>query len=182
MSQIYVFLADGFEEVEGLTVVDLLRRAELDVTMVSIMDTVEIIGAHGIVVSADKVFEEVNFDDVDMLVLPGGMPGTKHLASHQGLAEKLKEFENANKMIGAICAGPMVLGMNGILDGKKATCYPGFEDQLKGATVVTQPVVTDENVITSRGVGTAIEFGLAIIEHFLGVDVTKNIKDSIIYE
>lgn len=181
MSKVLVCLADGFEEIEGLTVVDLLRRAEIDVTMISISDTIEIIGAHGIVVTADKIYDEVHIDEADMLVLPGGMPGTNNLAKHEELVGKLKQFEEEGKWIAAICAAPSVLGMNGILEGRRATCYPGFEDKLIGANVVTDKVVTDHHVITSRGLGTAIEFALEIIRQLKDDRTANQVKESIIY-
>ncbi|BBF44346.1 DJ-1/YajL/PfpI superfamily protein [Lachnospiraceae bacterium KM106-2] len=181
MSKVFVFLADGFEEIEGLTVVDLLRRAEIDVTMISVTDTIEVMGAHGIVVTADKIYEEVHMDEADMLVLPGGMPGTKTLGKHEPLVTKLKEFEKQGKWIAAICAAPSVLGMNGILQGRKATCYPGFEDKLQGAEVVKDKVVIDNHVITSRGLGTAIEFASEIIAQFKGQETARKIKEDIIY-
>lgn len=181
MAKAYVFLADGFEEVEGITIVDILRRAEIDVTMISINDSVEILGAHGIVISADKVFEEVGFDDVDMLILPGGMPGTKNLAKHKGLINLLKDFDDADKMIAAICAAPTILGENEILKGRHATCYPGYEDKLIGATIVNKNVVCDDNIITSQSLSTAIEFSLAIVSHFKGYAVKEKVKKAIVY-
>ena len=181
MAKVYIFLADGFEEVEAITVVDLLRRADIDVTLISINDNVEILGAHGIVISADKVFEEVGFSDVDMLILPGGVTGTKNLAKHSDLIEQLKDFNENNKMIAAICAAPTVLGANDILKGRKATCYPGLENELIGAYIVDENVVCDENIITSKGLGTAIEFSLTIISHFQGSEMAQKIRKAIIY-
>ncbi len=181
MSKVYIFLAEGFEEVEALTVVDLLRRAEIDITMVSIMDTKRVAGAHGITIEADELYDDVNFSQAKMLVLPGGMPGTKYLGEHEGLVTMLKSFNDKNKLIAAICAAPSVLGVNGILKGKKATSYPGFEDKLVDAVVSTDSVVNDQNIITSRGLGTAIPFALKIIERLKGKDTSKSISESIIY-
>lgn len=182
MSKVYIFLADGFEEVECLTVVDLLRRASIDTTMISLSDTVEIYGAHGIVVTADKVFDEVSFDDVDMLVLPGGKVGVKNMSKHKELLNRIEEFSSDGKMVAAICAGPSVLGGLELLRGRRATCYPGWEEDLKGAVIVTDSVVVDENIITSRGLGTSIDFALAIIRHFKGKEEVAKIATSIIYE
>ena len=149
MSKVNVYLADGFEEVEGLTVVDLLRRAGIETDMVSIMGRKEIVGARKIPVLADKLFEEQ--DDPDVIVLPGGMPGTLHLKAHEGLAHLIRKADKEGKLLAAICAAPSVLGQAGILNGKKAACHPGFEEKLTGAEVFFSPVVCDGNVITSRG-------------------------------
>ena len=129
MSKLYIFLADGFEEIEGLTVVDVLRRAGVEVTMVSVMGKKDIVGAHHITLEADALFEECDFSDGDMFVLPGGMPGTLHLGEHQYLAELLKKADQEKKGIAAICAAPSVLGDLGLLRSRKATCYPGFEEE-----------------------------------------------------
>lgn len=182
MSEVYIFLADGFEEIEGLTVVDLLRRAGIDITMVSITGSKEITGAHNIKVIADELFDETGYNNAKMLVLPGGMPGTTHLLEHKKLRELLLRHNSDNKMIAAICAAPSVLGMHGILEGKKATCYPGFEDKLIGAIYTNEKVVEDKNVITSKGLGTAIDFAASIIEQYQGKEAAERIKSSIQYE
>lgn len=182
MLKVSIFLADGFEEVEGLTVVDLLRRADIDITMVSIMGNNKITGAHDIIIEADELFESMDFTDTDALVLPGGMPGTEHLGNHEQLLELLKTFNAKNKLIAAICAAPSVLGVNGILQDKKATSYPGFEDKLEGARFIESPVVKDGNIITSRGVGTAIDFSLTIIETLKDKVTADKIAKSIIYK
>ena len=179
--QVSVFLADGFEEIEGLTVVDLLRRAGITVTTVSITGASLIHGAHGIDVQADKLFEEMNYENQDMLVLPGGMPGTLNLGKHNGLEQLLKEFDKQEKYIAAICAAPSVFGQYGFLKGKKATSYPGFEEQLEGATYMTEAVVVSEHIITSRGMGTAIDFSLALIEQLIDKEKAEAIGKSIIY-
>lgn len=179
--KVSVFLADGFEEIEGLTVVDLLRRAGVEVTTVSITEKLTIHGAHKIDVQADKMFDEVNYQEEDMVVLPGGMPGTLNLGAHAGVKEVLEQFYEAKKYIGAICAAPSVLGKYGMLDGRKATSYPGFEEQLKGAEYTTEPVAVSDFVITSRGLGTAIDFALALIEVLVGEEKAKEISHSIIY-
>ena len=180
--QICVFLADGFEEIEGLTVVDLLRRAGVKVTTVSITGTHTIHGAHGIDVQADKLFEEVNYEEQDMVVLPGGMPGTVHLGEHEGVKAVLEQFYQEKKYIAAICAAPSVLGKYGMLKGRKATSYPGFEDALQGAEYVYDEVAVDDFVITSRGMGTAIAFSLALIEKLIDKEKADAIGKSIIYQ
>lgn len=182
MSKVGIFLADGFEEIEGLTVVDLLRRAEIEIDMISITKKREVTGAHQIVVLADKLFEEVSFENYDMLVLPGGMPGTKNLGACEELITLLKQFSKEKKNISAICAAPSVLGDNEILKGKHAICYPGFEERLKGAVIEEKNVVVDENIITSKGMGTAIDFGLAIIEKLVNQETALKLKAAICYK
>lgn len=181
MAEVCVFLADGFEEIEGLTVVDLLRRAEISTVMVGIQGKREITGSHHIQVQADMLLEELNTEDTQLLVLPGGMPGTANLGSCQQLTDLLQKWNSQGKRIGAICAAPSVLGNLGILKGKKAVCYPGFEDKLLGAEVLMERVVTDQNVTTSRGMGTAIPFGLELISLLRGTETAEKIRNSIIY-
>ena len=181
MKQVSVFLANGFEEIEGLTVVDLLRRAEVEVTTVSITGEKTIHGAHGIDVQADKLFEEMDYENQDMLVLPGGMPGTLNLGAHKGLEALLREFYADKKYLAAICAAPSVFGKYGFLKGRKATSYPGFEEQLEGAICTTDAVVVDEHMITSRGMGTAIPFSLQLIEMLVGTEKASEIGKSIIF-
>ena len=181
MKQVCVFLADGFEEIEGLTVVDLLRRAGIEVTTVSITGEHTIHGAHGIDVQADKLFEDMNYEEQDMLVLPGGMPGTLNLGQHRGLEALLRKFYQKEKFIAAICAAPSVFGKYGFLKGRKATSYPGFEEALEGAEVVKDAVAVSDFVITSRGMGTAIPFSLTLIEQLVGKEKSEEIGKSIIY-
>lgn len=180
--KVSVFLADGFEEIEGLTVVDLLRRAGVEVTTVSITDKLTIHGAHKIDVQADKMFDEVDYQMEDMVVLPGGMPGTLNLGAHEGVKKVLEQFYAAKKYIGAICAAPSVLGKYGMLEGRKATSYPGFEAELKGAEYTTEPVAASDFVITSRGLGTAIDFALALITVLVSEEKANEISRSIIYK
>lgn len=182
MNRVYVFLADGFEEIEGLTVVDLLRRADIAVTTVSVMDGKKINGAHGIILYADSMFAENDYTDAALLVLPGGMPGTLNLKKHEGLCALLKNHCADGKMTAAICAAPTVLGGLGLLDGRKAVCYPGCEDGILGAEVLGEKVVTDGNITTSRGLGTAIEFALSLIAQLKDSKTAEKIKNSIIYE
>lgn len=179
--QICVFLADGFEEIEGLTVVDLLRRAGVKVTTVSITGQLMVHGAHGIDVQADKLFEDVNYEEQEMAVLPGGMPGTLHLEEHAGVKEVLEQFYEKKKYIAAICAAPMILGKRGMLRGREAASYPAMEGELLGASVVRKPVAVSDFIITSRGMGTAIDFSLALIEKLLGAQKAEDIKTSIVY-
>ena len=178
MSKVNVYLADGFEEVEGLTVVDLLRRAGIETDMVSIMGRKEITGARKIPVLADKLFEEQ--DDPDVIVLPGGMPGTLHLKAHEGLADLIRKADKEGKLLAAICAAPTIYGEMGLLEGKNATCYPGMEDKLLGAN--WQAVVVDGNFVTSRGVGTAIAFALTLVTILKDEETAKSLANSIVYK
>lgn len=178
---VYLFLAEGFEEIEALTVVDLLRRAEIDIATVSITGTKKITGSHQITVEADALFEDHNYSDAQMLVLPGGMPGTKYLGEHVGLVQLLKETNEQNKEIAAICAAPSILGVNGILKGKRATCFPGFEDKLFEAIPTGNKVEIDKNIITGKGMGTAIDFSLKIIEKLKGKVLADKIAAAIQY-
>lgn len=181
MKKVCVFLADGFEEIEGLTVVDILRRAGLEAVTASVKDEISVTGSHNITVLADKTAAEVDFDGIDMLVLPGGMPGTKNLAASELVKEKILEFHQQGKWLAAICAAPSVFGDMGLLNEERAACYPGFEEHLKGAEVTEEKVVVSGHFITSRGMGTAILFALQIVEQLLDKEKADRIKASIIY-
>lgn len=181
MKKAYVFLADGFEEIEGLTVVDILRRAGVETVMTAIGETKNVVGAHQIAVGADLLFEEADFTDADMLVLPGGMPGTTYLGAHKGLTKLLLEANTQGVGIAAICAAPSVLGDLGLLDGKVAVCYPGFEERLTGARIGTHTVETDGNITTSRGMGTAIDFALELTRRLCGSEKAEALGKGIIY-
>ena len=181
MSKVYIFLADGFEDIEGLTVVDLMRRAEIEATTVSIKDTKEVTTSHGITLFADTTFGEVDFADADMLVLPGGMPGTKYLGAYEPLTTLLKEFYGKGGKIAAICAAPSVFAELGFLEGRRATSYPSFMEKLTGAVTTEESVVVDGNVTTSRGLGTAIDFALSLIGQLLGTEKAEEIAKSIVY-
>lgn len=182
MSRVLLFLADGFEEVEALTVVDLLRRAGVDVKTVSISDTKKVIGRSRITVEADIMQKEANFDEAEMLVLPGGQPGTTYLSRDKHLGKELKKFNDEGKKIAAICAAPTVFGGLGLLEKRRATCYPGCESQLTGAQVVLdEEVVVDDNITTSRGAGTAIPFALSLIEQLVGEDMARQVRYGIVF-
>ena len=181
MEHVYIFLADGFEEIEGLTVVDLLRRAQIPVTMVSITGDRHITGSHQIRTEADACFEDLDFADGTVFVLPGGMPGTTYLKEHEGLKQLLLEKNAQGKRLAAICAAPTVFGAHGLLQGKQATCYPGLEGQLTGADWKEQEVVIDGNITTSRGMGTAIAFGLSLIAQLQGQEAAAAMAEKIVY-
>ena len=181
MNKVYVFLADGFEEIEGLTVVDLLRRANISTEMVSVTEKKQVMGSHGIEVTADSLFEECEYEGAAALVLPGGMPGTLNLGNHEGLCELLKKHYAEEKKIAAICAAPSVFGQLGFLNGRVATCYPGFESKLEGAIVCAAKVAVDGHVTTSRGMGTAIDFSLKIIEQLKDLKTAMEISEGILH-
>lgn len=170
MKKIAVHLAEGFEETEAIGIVDVLRRAGFDVYMVSITGTVKVTGAHKIAIKADVLFENVDYQNIDMIVLPGGMPGTRNLQEHEGLCSKILGFYKQGKCLGAICAAPLIFGGLGILKGKKATCFPGFEQELLGADVTGGYVEQSGNIVTGKGMGVAIDFALKIVEMLVDKD------------
>lgn len=177
---IYMFLATGFEEVEALCPLDIMRRAGLAVTTVGVGGG-EITGAHGITVKADITDSEFDAMDTDMVFLPGGMPGTLNLAKSEAVNRAIDHAHKNNKYIAAICAAPSILGDRGLLVGKEAICYPGFEDRLTGALISSKRVVCDQNIITAAGMGVATEFGLTIVELFCGRSVAEDLSKAIIY-
>lgn len=181
MSKIGIFFADGCEEIEGLSVVDICRRADLEIVTISIMGRAEVTGSHQITFSTDTVFEDVDFKELDGVILPGGMPGTIHLGEHEGVNSVIKEFAKEGKLVAAICAAPSVLGAAGILQGKTAVCHPGFEEKLTGANVKFENVAVDGNVITSRGMGTAFDFGLAIAGYFKEESAVEDVRLHMVY-
>lgn len=182
MAKLFICMADGCEEVEALTVVDLVRRAGIQMDMVSITGNKTITGSHNIVMEADALMEDVDLSKYDGVVLPGGMPGTNHLKADERVLSAIKTFAKDNKLVAAICAAPTVLGYAGLLEGKKATCYPGMEDGLLGATKETKEVVEDGNIITSRGLGTAVAFGLSVVSYFTDEKTAQNLGNAIVYK
>lgn len=182
MKKVYVFLADGFEEVEALTVVDLLRRAEMNVVTVSIKEEKQVTGSNQIAVLADDVFSKVDCSDADLLVLPGGGEGTENLEKFQPLLELVKSFVAQDRKVAAICAAPRILAGLGLLDGKKATCYPSVMEMLTNAQKTTDPVAVDGCITTSRGVGTAIDFALELISQLASPEKAKEIAESVVYK
>lgn len=176
---IYMFLATGFEEVEALCPLDLLRRAGLDVKTVGI-GAKRITGAHNITVETDITDSELADSRPEMLILPGGMPGTVNLDSNPTVDAAIKSALENDAYIAAICAAPMILGKRGILKGKKATCYPGFEQHLDGAEVTADKVVIDGRIITAAGMGVALDFGLTLVLLLAGEETAVKIKSAII--
>lgn len=178
---VYIHLASGFEEVEAITAADLLRRAGKETLLVSVTGEKTVEGAHGIKTEADLLFEKADYSNCEMIVLPGGMPGTGNLAAHMGLCTKIEEFNCNGRTIAAICAAPMILGGLGLLEGRKATIYPGMESFLKGAVYVDEKVVSDGNIITSMGPGTAMDFGFALVERLCGTAAAQKLREDLIF-
>ena len=165
---IAVHLAEGFEEIEAVSIIDVLRRASIETLAVSVTGQRAVTGSHGIQVTADVLFEEVDYEKVDMIVLPGGLPGANNLKDHAGLGKQILDFHKNGKPLGAICAAPLVFGNLGILKNQKATCFPGFENQLTGAEVTGADVETSGKITTGKGAGVAIKFALRIVEMLKG--------------
>lgn len=182
MSKVYAMIADGTEEVECLTVVDLLRRAGVSVVLTSVGGK-QIVGSHKIVIQADATVDEVDLTDADLIFLPGGMPGSEHLAACEKLTDAIGKQLKSGKRVAAICAAPaVVLGAHGFLRGKSATCYPGFEGGCSGAAVaIGERVVTDGNITTSRGLGCAVDLGLELIGLLVGETAAQSVKNAIQY-
>lgn len=176
---VYVFLADGFEEVEALTPVDYLRRAGIEVITVGVTGKT-VMGAHNIPVVADIECSDVALgDDVDGIVLPGGMPGTVNLEKNSTVQSAIDFADENGRMIAAICAAPSVLGHKQLLQGKKAVCFPGFEDELYGALLSDSYSVTDGNIITAKGAGSAADFSFEIITYLLSAEKADSIRKSV---
>ncbi|MDP4132775.1 MAG: DJ-1/PfpI family protein [Bacillota bacterium] len=176
----YVLLAEGFEEIEALTQVDILRRAKINVMTVGVTGK-KVTGSHGIEVKSDiSIKKALKAKDCEGVILPGGMPGTTNLKASKEAAFLIEEAANEGKMVAAICAAPSVLGKLGLLEGKKAVCFPGHEKELTGAELAAEPVVIDGNIITSRSAGTAHLFAFALVEYITGKSA-DNLKSSMLY-
>lgn len=182
MKKIGIFMADGCEEIEGLTVVDLVRRAKMEIIMISITERKEVTSSHNVTFLADALAKDVDFDALDGIVLPGGMPGTLNLGADETVGKVIRKFAEEGKLVAAICAAPSVLGAAGLLEGKHASCHPGFEEKLTGAFLSEDTVVVDGNIITSRGMGTAVHFGLAIIRYFMDDETLDQVKKGIVFQ
>lgn len=182
MKEICVFLADGFEEIEAITPIDILRRGELPVKTVSIMSTKTVMGAHGVPLIADITLRELKEEDVEMIVLPGGLPGAFHLAENEQLGELVTKFVKAGKPVAAICAAPIVLGRRGLLEGKTATCYPGMEEELIGAHCTGAMVEKADHLIFGKGPAAAAAFAFAILERYADASVVAGLKKGMLWE
>lgn len=183
MKSVVVFLAEGFEEIEAITMVDVLRRVSIECDTCSIVeDKYYVTGAHGIEIKADKNINDINSKEYDCLILPGGMPGSENLKQNNVVIKMINEFNKENKIIGAICAAPIVLEEAGILSNKKVTSYPGFEKMLGDCNYIEDIVVEDGNIVTSRGPATALQFSLKIVEKLIGIEKSNELKDEMMLD
>ena len=178
--KVAVFLAKGFEETEAVATIDVLRRAGIEVITVSVSENVKVESTHSMTICADLLFEEVDFSQTDMIVLPGGMPGTLNLDKHDGLKSEILDFNEKGKYIAAICAAPLILGKLGILDGREATCFPGYENNLIGAKLSTKGVVVDNNIITGCAVACVFDFALKLVKILAGQDVADAVAEKML--
>jgi 4-methyl-5(b-hydroxyethyl)-thiazole monophosphate biosynthesis len=182
MSKVVIALANGCEEIEALTVADILFRAGVSVTTASINPTTTVVSSHNVTITADTTFEAADFSDTEMIVLPGGMPGTNNLQAYKPLTDKVLEFASAGKFVAAICAAPKILGALGLLEGKRACAHPGFEGELTGAEVVMdEPAVRDGKIITGRSMGCAIPFALMILGALEGEEKEAELSRKIVW-
>lgn len=182
MSEVCMFFGTGYEEVEALAAVDVMRRAGIRVDMVSITGEKSVTSSHQVTIEMDALLADVDFEQVKMLVFPGGMPGTANLENCAPLMEQLDRFYEQKKGIAAICAAPSILGHRGMLKGRKACCYPSFESHLEGAEVTGNPCEVSEHIITARGMGAAVDFGLAIVAYLRDEKTAEQIAESIVYK
>ena len=182
MKKVFIHFADGFEEVEAITPVDVLRRAGCEVTIVSVTGKKGVTSTRGVSIMADALFEDVDYAKADLILLPGGQPGSDNLNRHEGLKKQIRSFHNQGRMIAAICAAPLVLGSAGILKGRKATCYPGCESLLTGATCTGNAVEIDGNIITGKGPGLAMKFSLTLVEQLIGKAKADEVRRAMIVE
>jgi len=181
MKKVALFLADGFEEIEALTPVDVLRRANIEVTTISISTTTHVTGAHQINVIADTTFDQPDYSTFDAIILPGGMPGTNHLKAHQELNKLLVRHAKEGKLIGAICAAPLILGELNLLQTKNVVCYPGFEKHLKGANILNETIAKDKNLVTANGAGAAMLFALNLVEELLDQTTANKLAEKMLF-
>lgn len=176
MAKVYVFLANGFEDVEALIPVDVLRRGGVEVVTVSVVEGSQVVeSAHRVQMVADAMFDECDFSDADLLMLPGGMPGASNLNAHDGVREALLRQHAAGKRVAAICAAPLVLGGLGLLRGKRATCYPGFEQTLEGATYTAELCTVDGNVTTGEGPAAAFPFAYSLLAQLVNEETSRQV-------
>ncbi len=175
--KVLVLMADGLEEIEAITIIDVLRRAGVDVTTAATGEN-PVMGSHKIAIQADTGLDEVRESDFDAVILPGGMPGSANLRDSDRVISLIKTFNDDNKYVGAICAAPIALGRAGLVNGKKATCFPGFEKELAGAEYVPEPVMQDGRIITGKGPGCAIPFALKLVENFVSPEKSREIKEA----
>ncbi len=182
MAKVYEFLATGFEEVEAMIPLDIMRRAGVEFKTVSVTGSRMVTGAHGVNIEADILIEEADFSDADLLMLPGGLPGATNLNEHAGVKKAIVEHNAKGKMIGAICAAPMVLGGLGLLERKRATCYPGFEKFLEGAEYTHELCTVDGNITTGEGPAATLPYAYKLLEALTDAKTADNIADGMMYK
>lgn len=179
--KIAAILAEGFEETEFIAVADLLRRAKSEVYVVSSGAQPTVAGAHNFKITADMLLDTVNFDDIDCIFLPGGMPGVTNLRANKKVVDTVRRFAEKGKFISAICAAPLVLADAGVLENKKFTCYPSTAEEIKSGIHCDEPAVIDGKIITGRGVGAALDLGLLMVSTFYGAQTAQKLKKAIVY-
>ncbi len=182
MAKVYEFLATGFEDIEALIPLDIMRRAGVDFKTVSVTGSLVVESAHGVKIEADMLIEDADFGDADLLMLPGGLPGATNLNAHAGVRKALVEHNVRGKMIGAICAAPMVLGGLGMLEGKRATCYPGFEKYLEGAEYTNELCTVDGNITTGEGPAAALPYAYKLLAALTDAKTADGIADGMMYK
>lgn len=181
MAKVYVFLANGFEDVEALIPVDVLRRGGVEVVTVSVTGSLIVETAHRVKVVADVQFEDIDTDDADLLLLPGGMPGASNLNNHEGVRQALLRQDEQGKRVAAICAAPLVLGGLGLLKGKRATCYPGFEETLTGAEYTAELVTVDGNIVTGEGPAAAFPYAYTLLAMLTDEQTARGVAEGMRY-
>lgn len=179
--KVYQFFADGFEDIEALIPLDIMRRGGVEFITVSINGSEEVTSAHGVTIKTDMTFEKGNFDDADLLMLPGGMPGAENLNRHEGVKKAILAQAGRGKLVAAICAAPMVLGGLGLLDGRRATCYPGFEQYLKGAEYTGELYTVDGNIVTGEGPAAALPYAYKLLSMLKDSNTADGIADGMRY-
>ena len=182
MAKVYEFLATGFEDIEALIPLDIMRRAGVDFKTVSVTGSLVVESAHGVKIEADMLIEDADFGDADLLMLPGGLPGATNLNAHAGVRKALVEHNVRGRMIGAICAAPMVLGGLGMLEGKRATCYPGFEKYLEGAEYTHELCTVDGNITTGEGPAAALPYAYKLLAALTAAKTADGIADGMMYK
>jgi 4-methyl-5(b-hydroxyethyl)-thiazole monophosphate biosynthesis len=180
MKKVMIHLADGFEEIEAITPIDVLRRAGCEVVTVSVTGKNAVTSRRNVTIMADRLFSDSDYELADMIILPGGQPGANNLNSHEGLKKQIVTFNTKGKWVAAICAAPLVLGGLGILKGKNATCFPGTESKLTGANYTGNAVEIDHNIITGKGPGVALQFSLTLAEKLVGKEKAEEIRNAMI--
>lgn len=179
--KVAVYFAKGYEEIEALAVVDVLRRGNVETLMVGVDDKV-VVSARGVAIQMDTTIDDLDIEEIEMMVLPGGVPGILNLEANEKLMSQLKDFKKNNKWLAAICAAPSILGKLGLLEGEKATCYPNYESTLVGCEPMDAPVVVSHKIVTGKGAGVAVDFALKILEVLKDKETSDKVRKAMIAE